>query len=180
MIMDYKTRGNHKHCNVSGQLHQSLPPLHYCELQLHVCVPADCSAPRSFQAHMDLCVVAFLSHRSAMWHCDLKTRTHAHGLPQYSKAANTSIYRQPRESCKQSWCQARMCIVIRAGFHHHRSHQLSNQRGTSGFKILHRKDRIWTFCWTDPDNDDKIQLNNCDSDKEASTFIAETKAKITY
>lgn len=66
MIMDYKTRGNNKHCNVSGELHQRLPPLHYCKLQLHVCVPADCSAPRSFQAHMDLCVVASLSRWSAM------------------------------------------------------------------------------------------------------------------
>lgn len=33
-------------------------------------------------------------------HARTHTHTHTHGLPQYSKAVNTSIYRQPRESCK--------------------------------------------------------------------------------
>ena len=110
-----KTLGNHRHHQVQVPVNCIrgflLSPSLHGKLQLHVCAPADCSTPCSSQAHMDLCMVAFLCHTGAMWHWSQR-HARAHWVPQYSKAANASIYRQPQDS----WCHARICILDRVGF----------------------------------------------------------------
>lgn len=109
-----------------------------------------------------------------------RAHAHTHGLPQYSKAVNTSIYRQPRESCKQSWCHARVCIVIWAGFHHQNIPSAFWPKGGRWLQNPTETRPGSSVLLNRSGHGDKIQQNNCSSDKEASTFITETKAKSTH
>lgn len=132
-ILISKTWGGGKYCQDKVpvnflrccHLFPKLPSCQHCKLPLHVCAPAVLhAAPGShgpvyggFPVSQE-CNVTLIS----------KAHAYTHELPQYSKVVNTSIYRQPRESCKQSWCHVRTSVLVRVGFIHYENRLLPNPK----------------------------------------------------
>ncbi len=108
------------------------------------------------------------------------TRTHTHELPQHSKAVNTSINRQPRESCKQSWYHANICILGRAGSPHQRSHRLSNPGEETHYGDRDCPIRIVLGWEVGTESDMSTTFTTCTSHKLSSLFITKTKGKLTH
>lgn len=161
----------------SGELHQSLPPLSHQNCQYYSST-AMCSFTCACRqtavlhaAHMDLCM-KLSTVTGVQCDTDLKgPHTHTHELPQYSKAVNTSIYRQPQESCSQSWFQAKTEYPTPVSIHQagETSHH-DNQNPHSFVRMG------WRQLWADPNTGTLFIITPVDHLKSRARLSPRQKA----